>query len=216
MCKIMELIEVFDELYEKYKNSITNISKTENNNFIIFDINLIDFDDVAKDYATKSNMPELSSVDAIDYKIVNNKLILYFYEFKKIDLLDRNILAKNRLNDLFLEMKTFNDVPYVDELKDIKKGLLNKILVSLKIKPIESLFLLHRLIENKELIDIEKHYYIVSQTPISFSYPLYSNKSNSRRKRRSKEIFDFIDKLSPFPFKQTGAIKEKMFLELVS
>ena len=83
MCKIMELIEVFDELYEKYKNSITNISKTENNNFIISDINLIDFDDVAKDYATKSNMPELSSVDAIDYKIVNNKLILYFYEFKK-------------------------------------------------------------------------------------------------------------------------------------
>ena len=56
----------------------------------------------------------------------------------------------------------------------------------------------------------------VSLTPISFSYPLYNNKSNSRRKGRSKEIFDFIDKLSPFPFNQTSSITENMFLELVS
>ena len=214
----MDLIDFFDDLYEKYGDSITNISKTENNDFIKSDINLISFDDVAKDFAIKNKVPQLTSVDAIDYKIVNDKLVLYFYEFKKMNLLERNILPKNKLSNAISEMKTCenNDCFYVDELKNIKKGLIDKILVSLKIKPIESLFLLFRLLDNNELINVEKHYYIVSQTPISFSYPLYNNKSNSRRKGRSKEIFDFIDKLSPFPFNQTSSITENMFLELVS
>ena len=92
--------------------------------------------------------------------------------------------------------------------------------MQLKIKPIESLFILHNLYEkydgkHEDIINIEKHYYVVSQTPQEYG-PYLKNKSKNRRKGKSKEIFDFLFKLYPFPFKQTKSINEESFLEIIS
>ena len=99
-------------------------------------------------------------------------------------------------------------------MRKIKKKLVSKKIISLKTKPIESLILLHNIlnefgISHEDIVKIKKEYYIVSKTPLG-------NKSNFHRKGRSGEIFGFIDKIKPFPFAEVEPITENVFLSLIN
>ena len=219
-----KFLNFLEELSSNYSDSLSNISKTgENNSFIVNEKEMISLDDVAKDYAKENLIEELSSVDGLYYKIKDDKLIIYLFEFKKMDFFTKQ-LAKERLKILIekIESGSLNEnceYEIISELKEIKNEVYNKLPIQLKNKPIESLLLLHNLYENKngehkDIVDIEKHYYVVSETSSEFA-PFTKNKSKNRKKGKSKEIFDFLDKIHPFPFKQTKGINYKSFFELI-
>lgn len=220
------VLKFLKDLNRDYSDSITNISKTgENNNFVENEKTMISLDDVAKDFSKENFNEELSSVDGLYHKIKEDRLILYFFEFKKMDFIADNLLAKEKLKEIIEKIENCSlnedcEYDYINELKKIKKNIYNKLPIQLKIKPLESLIILHNLYEkedgkHEDIVNIEKHYYIVSQTPNEHS-PYTKNKSKTRRKGKSKEIFDFLNKLYPFPFKQTKSIPEKSFLEIIS
>lgn len=222
----IKFLNFLKELEVNYTDSVTNISKTgEDNNFIESEKEMISFDEVAKDFAKDNFIEEYNSVDGLYYKIKEDRIIIYFFEFKKVDFLEENLLPRKRLNNIIknIENRPLNEnceYEYLDELKKIKKEIYDRILVQLKMKPIESLFILYNLYSNdsgkhEDIINIEKHYYVVSETPTEYG-PFTKNKSKNRRKGRSKEIFDFLFKLQPFPFKQTKSINEKSFIEIIS
>ena len=219
-------LEFLKDLELKYSDSITNISKTgEGNYFIENDTQMICVDKLSKDFAEDNSNEELSSVDGLYYVENDSKLILYFFEFKKMNFFAKDLLATEKLNNVIKNIENCSlsedcEYEYLSDLKKIKKDIYNKILVQLKIKPLETLILLHNLYEKEngepeDIVNIEKHYYLVSQTPNEHS-PYTKNKSKTRRKGKSKEIFDFLNKLYPFPFKQTKAIPEKSFLKIIS
>ena len=104
---------------------------------------------------------------------------------------------------------------YGDEIKHIKKNLVSKKIISLKTKPVESLILLHEIlnengITSEQIVTIRKEYYIVSKTPMS------GNKSNWHRRGRNKEIFGFIDKIKPFPFTEIDHLSEKSYFTFIN
>lgn len=217
-------LKFLDTLSTKYSDSVSNISKTGNNNTYVYcQVKMISLDKVKMDYARKCLKEEFSSVDGLHYQIIDNNLVIYLFEFKKIDFFEENLLAKDKLNSLIEKIKTSpieEEYKYalISDLKEIKKDVYNKLLVQLKIKPLESLILIYLLYQNfggrnEDIINIEKHYYVVSKTPEIDQFS--KNKSKTRRKGKSKEIYDFLEKLCPFPFKQAKSINEKTFLELI-
>ena len=200
-----------DELNE-YKQPVTILSKTDENNFIIDDTIMLDWDGISKCYGDGD---ESSSVDAIYCFVENNELTLYLFEFKNQNLHDPYFDAKKQLNNIVFEMKqTKSCCQYADEIKNFKKNLVSKKISSLKTKPIESIFLLHEILNNngissEEIVTIKKEYYIVSPTPIN------GNTSNWNKRGRNKEIFGFVDKIKPFPFSEIEPISEETYLTLI-
>ena len=95
-----------------------------------------------------------------------------------------------------------------------KKKLISKKVISLKTKPMESLILLHNVlneagISSEEIISVKKEYYVVSTTPSS------GNKANWHRRGRNREIFGFIDKIKPFPFINVDHLNKETFSSLI-
>lgn len=102
-------------------------------------------------------------------------------------------MRKKQLEDLINELdKCVFCCRYPKEMQKVKKKLISKKIISLKTKPLESLILLHNIlnefgIPSDEIVKIRKEYYIVTKTPIN------GNKSNWYRQRKNKEIFGFIE-----------------------
>ena len=205
-----KIVKCLDDKLSNYKQPITKLSKTDENTFIINDTVMFDWDEVSKLYGNN-----LSSVDAIYYSFNNNELTLYFFEFKKLDLYDDFFDDKKRLEKYLTEIdENVECKEYTKQIRKFKKELISKKVISLKIKPIESLILLHNILHElgiapEEIVTIRKEYYIVSNTKIK------GNKSNFHRKGRSSELFGFIDKISPFPFSNVEPIDENSFISLV-
>ena len=206
-----KIMECLDKKLSNYKQSVTTISKTKENEFIVNDTQMFNWDDVSKLYEGD----DFSSVDGIYCFLENNVLRIYLFEFKNQNLHDPYFDAKKQLNYFLndLEKCVFNCC-YPKSLKEVKKNLVSKKIISLKTKPLESLILLHKIlteegISHEDIVSIKKEYYIVSTTPIS------GNKSNWHRRGRNKEIFGFIDKIKPFPFVEVDHLSEKSFLSLI-
>lgn len=205
-----KIVKCLDNKLSNYKQTVAELSKTDKNTFIINDTLMFDWDDVSKSYDNDS-----SSVDAIHYSFKNNELTLYFFEFKNLDLYDDFFDAKRGLENYLTEIdEDMNCKKYTKQIRKFKKKLISKKIISLKTKPIESLILLHDIlhesgIPHEEIVTIRKEYYIVSNTKIK------GNKSNFHRKGRSKELFGFINQISPFPFVIIEPIDENSFVSLV-
>lgn len=208
-----KITECLEETLKEYKKPVTQLSKTsEKNDYITNETHMFDWDNISKEY----DSIEYSSVDAIYCSLKGDKLILYFFEFKKHSLYDEYFDAKKQLSKCIEEMELDGSCSrYIEQLKDIKKGLYSKKINSLKMKPLESLILLYKILDDngikpEDLINIEKEYYIVSETPIP------GNKSNFHRKGRSKEIFSFIDIIKPYPFINVEPINKTTFVSLIN
>ena len=192
-----KIVNSLDDKLSKYKQPVTILSKTDDNEFIIEDAQMFDWDEISKLY---SDGDESSSVDAIYFSLKNNKLTIYLFEFKNFSLFDKFFDARKQLDEYINDLdKCVFCCCYPKEMRKVKSKLVSKKVVSLKTKPIESLILLHEIlndygISSEEIVKIRKEYYIVSKTPIN-----KNNRSNWHRKGRSREIFGFIDKIKPFP-----------------
>jgi len=77
-----KISKYMDEKFSEYKKPVTELSKTDENDFIISDTLMIDWDEISKLHEGD----DLSSVDAIYCYIENNTLTLYFFEFKNLSL----------------------------------------------------------------------------------------------------------------------------------
>lgn len=95
-----KIIECLDDKLDNYKKSVTELSKTDENTFIINDTLMFDWDEISKSYGIN----ESSSVDAIHYSFKNNELTLYFFEFKKLNLYDDAFDAKKGLETFLAEI----------------------------------------------------------------------------------------------------------------
>ena len=207
-----KIIKCLNEELGNYKQPVTELSKTDAENiFIIDDTLMFDWDEVSKFYSGNKS----SSVDAIYYSFKNNELTLYFFEFKNLDLYDEFFDAKKGLekyiikNDEDIECKK-----YTKQIRKFKKKLISKKIVSLQTKPIESLILLHNILQNlgispEEIVSIRKEGYIVSKTEIK------GNFSNFHMNSRTGELFGFADVITPFPFVNAEPIDEDTFISLI-
>ena len=208
-----KIVDSIDDKLNKYKQPVTILSKTDENEFIIENTQMFDWDEISKLY---SDGDESSSVDAIYFSLKNNKLTIYLFEFKNFSLFDKFFDARKQLDEYINDLdKCVFCCCYPKEMRKVKSKLVSKKVVSLKTKPIESLILLHEIlndygISSEEIVKIRKEYYIMSKTPIN-----KNNRSNWHRKGRSREIFGFIDKIKPFPFIEVDHLNEKTFLSLI-
>lgn len=207
-----KITKCLNEKFSEYKQPVSILSKTDENEFIINNTLMFDWDEISKLH----NGDDLSSVDAIYCYVNDNTLTLYFFEFKNHSLHDKFFDAKKQLSDLLNDLeKCLFCCCYPKKVKEVKKHLISKKIISLKTKPLESLILLNNIlndagISKEEIISIKKEYYIISNTPID------GNKSNWHRGKRNKEIFGFIDKIKPFPFIEINHLNEKTFLSLIN
>lgn len=197
-------------------DSVTELSKSDNNYFIESSVQMLGWDKVNK----LINKEDYQSVDAI-YPFMGDKgLTLYLFEFKNRDLLD-GFDDKILFNECINNMKHCeHNCKYTDSLKKIKKEMVSKNILSLKLKPVETLILLNQILNDngfsyEDIVKITKEYYVVSLTnvPNDFKRP---NKSNNRRKGKLTEIFEFRNKLSPFPFINIEPINDIEFRNLVN
>lgn len=77
------------------------------------------------------------------------------------------------------------------------------------------MILLHNLlnkngISSEDIINIKKEYYVVSLTQIS------TNKTNSHRKIKQKDIFEFMNKIVPFPFEKSEPMTPETFIRTIT
>lgn len=201
-----------DKLKDKYGKTVTEISKSSSKDYIKNDTVMISGDDLKNPFMNI----EMQSVDAIHYYIENGNLIILFFEFKNLNLFDKNFYATDKLNNTLQSMKEFEELDFfVDEIKSYKRNLSDKKLMSLKSKPLETLIILQNLYQESKttVVNIEKHYYLVSQTPLG---DLFKNKSNYSIGKRTNQIFGFKYKLEPYPFKKVQPINKNEFLDLIS
>lgn len=206
-----KIIKCLDDKLIEYKKPVTILSKTDKNQFIIDDTIMFDWDEISKLFEGD----EFSSVDAIYCYIENNELTIYLFEFKNHDLHDPFFDAKKRLNSIITNLEQSETCcEYASEIKEIRKNLTSKKIISLKTKPLESLIVLHKIlnkagISSEEIITLRKEYYVVSKTPLK------GNKSNWHRSSRNREIFGFVDKIKPFPFAEIGHLSEKSYFKFI-
>ena len=217
MSKNSKLLLELLNLKDKYSDTITELSKTnenpatpENNNiFIESDVKMISGDAISEEQPIP-----YASVDAIDFKEgYNHNIILDFYEFKKFDLKDDLWSNKKNLQTYINEKigACEKKCPYYDGLLKRTKPLLNDTLTSLKIKGLETLNLLNTLYPElrKEIFIAKKRYFVVSE--IKNDYVVSPNIS-----RRKKTTYSFLYPINPYPFEDTQCITKKTFMEIIS
>lgn len=151
----------FIAFLETYKSkegcfdSISNISwpKDKNGNNLLSkepliandDLFMYSFDDMCKEgigsVFNKDNLP--STTDALYYKINEDKMIIYFIEFKWSNL--DNTKVKTSINELIGKLSSknkFSNNDLLNKLMDLKKSSNDsEILFSLRLKPFESIFI---------------------------------------------------------------------------
>lgn len=209
-----KIIKCLDEKFSEYKQPVTILSKTDaGNEFIKHDAEMFNWDEISKLYGDDNNS---SSVDGIYLSLKNGVLRIYLFEFKNLNLYDNFFDAKKQLEECINDLEgCIFCCCYPKQLRKIKKNLYSKKVISLKTKPLESLILLHNIlnefgISSEEIVKIEKEYYVVSKTP------RIGNKKNWHRKGRNGELFGFIDKIHPFPFSKVDHLTENTFLSMIN
>ena len=207
-----KIIKCLNDELSNYKQPVTELAKTDAENvFIVNDTLMFDWDEVSKFYSDDKS----SSVDAIYYSFKNNELTLYFFEFKNLDLYDEFFDAKKGLENYLIKIdENIACKKYTKQIRKFKKKLISKKIVSLKTKPIESLILLHNILQNlgispEEIVSIRKEYYIVSKTEIK------GNFSSFHMNSRTGELFGFADVITPFPFVNAEPIDVDTFISLI-
>lgn len=207
-----KIVNCLNDKLKKYKQPVTILSKTDDNEFIVEDTQMFDWDEISKLY---NDGDDSSSVDAIYFSLKNDKLTIYLFEFKNLSLFDKFFDAKKQLEEYINDLdECVFCCCYPKKMRKVKSKLVSKKIVSLKTKPLESLILLHKIlneygISSEEIVKIRKEYYIVSKTPIN------KNRSNWHRQTKNREIFGFIDKIKPFPFIEVDHLNEKTFLSVI-
>ncbi|MBO4515929.1 hypothetical protein J5751_00395 [bacterium] len=149
-----EFIEFFESFKEDYFCSVSEISKVKSGShqpLIWNNYKMFSFDEMCKKYRLiRDNLPK--TMDAIKFKIDNDKLTLYLIEFKNFDMvgthstyqqieaLHRNLKKKNkRTMDYYSDKKIISD-KLLSNFEFIKNHFVDSVEFDLKMKPIETIF----------------------------------------------------------------------------
>ena len=133
-----------NEKFSDYKQPVTIISKTgAGNEFVEHDAKMFDWDGISKLYGGDDS----SSVDGIYFSLENETLRIYFFEFKNLNLYDNFFDAKKQLEEYINDLdECVFCCCYPKQMRKVKKNLVSKKVISLKTKPLESLILLHNIL----------------------------------------------------------------------
>ena len=184
-------------LLENYGKSIKELSETEfGNELLDYDFQMISWDDVADDFLKFNNEfnEKFSSADALYILEKEDKIQLFFFEFKNINYsnIEDRQLSKFHLNKCIDKMALcHNDCEIYDDIKKHAERVVDVSHVSLRSKPSDSISLFYHVMKSflknstdatensckEKLFKIEKFFFLVSNTQQQYT-PFHKNKSN--------------------------------------
>ena len=120
-----KIIKSLNDKFINYKQPVTILSKTDENEFIVDDTEMFDWDEVSKLYYRE--VDDSSSVDAI-YLSLNNKILtIYFFEFKNLNLHSKFFNAKKQLEDIINDLdECVFCCCYPKQMRKVKSKLVSK------------------------------------------------------------------------------------------
>ena len=215
-------------LLEKYGKSIKELSETEHENSLIDNnFQMISWDDVAEDFLKFNNdfNEKFSSADALYILEKEDKVQLFFFEFKNINYsnIKNRQVNKFHLNRCIKKMALCsNDCEIYEDIKKHAEKLVDVSHVSLRSKPSDSISLLYYMMNNffedhpdetedlckEKLFKIEKFFFLVSSTQQQYA-PFYKNKSN-RHNNIVKPLI-FLKRFEPYHYKMVFSVNDKGF-----
>ena len=212
-------------LLNKYGKSIKELSETEfGNNLLDYDFQMISWDDVAEDFLNYNNdfNDKFSSVDALYILEKEDKVQLFFFEFKNVNysIPEDYQMSKFHLNKCIKKMKDCpNDCKLYDDIEKFSERLVDESNVSLRSKPSDSLSLFYFMmnyffsdgeIDNnckEKLFKIDKFFFLVSNTEQQY----YFNKNKNNRYNTIVRPLSFLKRLEPYHYDMVFSINTSGF-----
>ena len=213
-------------LMENYAKSVKELSETEfGNELLDYDFQMISWDDVAEDFLKFNNEfnEKFSSADALYILEKEDKIQLFFFEFKNINYsnIEDSQMSKFHLNKCIENMGSCpNNCKIYMDIKKHAKRLVDESNVSLRSKPSDSISLFYHVMRSflnndvsedsckEKLFKSEKFFFIVSNTPQEY-VPFHKNKSN--RYNNIVKALTFLKRFEPYHYKMVFSVNEKGF-----
>lgn len=223
-------------LDENFLRSVEELAKTSEDNpmfdddFLMYDLDEMNRKLSKLDKKFRGN--DFATADAFFISNLDDEQIFHFIEFKNVDFgEDRDLkMSKHWLDECLSKMKECEHDCFInDESSSIYKShfdkyLVDKYMLSLRAKPIESLSVVFNYLKSLEsmddascrqlLFDTKKIFYIVSRTDKFLNHP-YKNKSNVHM---AKIIgpFKALTRLYPYHYSNAIAINDDVFKMYIS
>ncbi len=237
------LSDFIQYLTDRFSCSITELSETGGNDhncnsmrgkkFIKDNFEMIDVDYIACKFPGLN----LSSVDGLYVKEENGKTVFYLIEFKKMNFKDLDSLEIS-LNYLKYQRTLYDDnSDFLKAYDNCEDYLADKTQVSLEIKPLNTLMLLHKLyvqykycessenlifsidkeftnnyLEDKESLD--EFSKIIYKYIIVYQFNEFTPNTSNNHEAYDK-YFNFLKKLKPYPFSMALPVDSREFEEYV-
>lgn len=215
-------------LLENYGKSIKELSETEfGNELLDYDFQMISWDDVADDFLKFNNEfnEKFSSADALYILEKEDKIQLFFFEFKNINYsnIEDRQLSKFHLNKCIDKMALCsNDCEIYDDIKKHAERVVDVSHVSLRSKPSDSISLFYHVMKSflknstevtensckEKLFKIEKFFFLVSNTKQQYA-PFHKNKSN--RYNNIVKPLTFLKRFEPYHYKMVFSVNDTGF-----
>lgn len=215
-------------LLKNYGKSIKELSETEfGNELLDYDFQMISWDDVAEDFLKFNNEfnEKFSSADALYILEKEDKIQLFFFEFKNIDYsnIEDRQMSKFHLNKCIDKMALCpNDCEIYDDIKKHTERVVDVSNVSLRSKPSDSISLFYHVMKSfskndhdetedfckEKLFKIEKFFFLVSNTQQQYA-PFHKNKSN--RYNNILKPLTFLKRFEPYHYKMVFSVNDTGF-----
>ena len=215
-------------LLENYGKSIKELSETEfGNELLDYDFQMISWDDVADDFLKFNNEfnEKFSSADALYILEKEDKIQLFFFEFKNINYsnIEDRQLSKFHLNKCIDKMALcHNDCEIYDDIKKHAERVVDVSHVSLRSKPSDSISLFYHVMKSflknstdatensckEKLFKIEKFFFLVSNTQQQYT-PFHKKKSN--RYNNIVKPLTFLKRFEPYHYKMVFSVNGNGF-----
>ena len=213
-------------LEANYSQPIEKLSKTDAGTIILrSNFPMIDLEAMGKELPkiqSKFRGNDFSSADSLLIRKIDDEYVFQLFEFKNLNFNNEEDkdMAKFHLKNCILKMeKDPRNMEYIKCLSKIRNKLVDKSHISFRTKPFESLSIIYIFYNHlsdddsntckKTLSDIEKHYFIVSNSSSTWNSPFAKNKSNNQR--RIHQCFKFLPRMTPYFYEGTHAISLKEF-----
>ncbi len=123
------IVEQMECLFSNHKETVTKISRTDENDFIENDTLMYDWDNITS--LNKDLYGDRQSVDGIYLHVEEDDVRLYFFEFKNLDLNDKFFDRRKELKEIITNMEQcIWCCGYPKEIKKIKGKLVPKKVIS--------------------------------------------------------------------------------------
>lgn len=223
---------------DKFGDTAENLSKSDNGNSLVDDkFRMISLDDVATNMNNLFNRSDekYASADALHIVERDNCFEFYFFEFKMKDfnLQKDRLQHSSKLKEQVDLMKNCeHNCDIFTEIKKCSKELTDKSFVKLKIKPYDSLAIIHFYMDNffesksskdcaHDLFNIKKYYILVSKTkgecPLDDDMKNCNsiNKNKSNRNNINKPL-RFMTRLRPYHYDHVASLTSRGFKKLLN